>query len=741
LVPPAPAVAIREQLGGLLRQLHRCTLPSGTAGSWLTYLQDRRERTVHRQREKGCPEAWLQTMPGFLDDVAVHGQPPARLGLLHGEMNADHVFVEQEDQQWRVTGLIDFQAAMMGDPEHELAQAGFHCCFGQPAWLRALLRGYGLTDAQLTRDLQRRFMAHFLLFAWYPFQRYIVKPDFAGDVPPGNFDALAARWFDFGLVYKVSPPRESRTFEPSVFYRTEDFKSSSTRPKPGYIRDTLLYAGDEREISIHLFPDIDRLRVWLDDENRQRLAAVGFATEPGKQVAIFVNEADQAKIPDFKPTVYRFDAADFERTPSNEFVSRRPVTAIGFEQFTMPVVLQRWKVQVVSVPDVHECEKRLRQAGIESAMQTNRQSDVTFRRLTTAEEAAGYQVICDTVDWLRAKGIKLWEKPLPRDAYAARQQRGENFGVFEGGELAVVVSLVNGVPEYWRQEVEGRAPSRPPGQTNRPRQSVALQKAAAPIWLCTLATATKFRGRDLGRQAVREALHLLRGRAVYLDCKPGWLVEFYESLGFVVLQQKTLTLDHGPRGPFDAVLMRWMACPESARLRFRPITARDVDNLLLIFGDPVAMQFWPGTRTREEIISQIEKYQQRYRDDGYGLWAVELKETGEFVGRVGLIRQQEGIEVAYALVPKFWKRGLATEAAQACRDWAFEHLDCDRMISLVHTRNLPSCRVAERNGMRVVAEIIHWNLPHHVYAITRAEWEAIPLRGGTPSRAADRRQS
>jgi RimJ/RimL family protein N-acetyltransferase len=150
-----------------------------------------------------------------------------------------------------------------------------------------------------------------------------------------------------------------------------------------------------------------------------------------------------------------------------------------------------------------------------------------------------------------------------------------------------------------------------------------------------------------------------------------------------------------------------------------------MDNLLLIFGDPVAMEFWPGTRTRKEIISQIERYQQRYRDDGYGLWAAELKAMGEFVGRVGLIRQEEGIEVAYALVPRHWHRGYATEAARACRDWAFQKLDCDRVVSLVHTRNLPSCRVAERNGMRVVAEITHWNLPHHVYAITRAEWKEL----------------
>jgi hypothetical protein len=75
------------------------------------------------------------------------------------------------------------------------------------------------------------------------------------------------------VIYKVSPPRENLVFEPSVFYRTAEFRSSSTRSKPGYIQDTLLYAGDERDISLHLFPNIYRVRVWLDEAKRQHKAA------------------------------------------------------------------------------------------------------------------------------------------------------------------------------------------------------------------------------------------------------------------------------------------------------------------------------------------------------------------------------------------------------------------------------------------------------------------------------------
>ena len=61
---------------------------------------------------------------------------------------------------------------------------------------------------------------------------------------------------------------------------------------------------------------------------------------------------------------------------------------------------------------------------IECAMRTNRRSDMAFRPLTAAEEDAGHQIICETVDWLRTKGIDQWRKPLPREVYAARQKRG-----------------------------------------------------------------------------------------------------------------------------------------------------------------------------------------------------------------------------------------------------------------------------------------------------------------------------
>ncbi len=162
---------------------------------------------------------------------------------------------------------------------------------------------------------------------------------------------------------------------------------------------------------------------------------------------------------------------------------------------------------------------------------------LVFRQLSYTEEDRGYQVICDSVDWQKAKRIKLWETPLPRELYAQRHERGENFGLFANGKLAVVTSLIVGVPKYWAKDVED----------------------PEARWLCALATARDFHGRCLGQTAVEKALDYLRetGRTeVYLDCKPGFLEGFYERLGFCALAQQQIPIPNSPGKVWDCVLMR-----------------------------------------------------------------------------------------------------------------------------------------------------------------------------------------
>lgn len=166
--------------------------------------------------------------------------------------------------------------------------------------------------------------------------------------------------------------------------------------------------------------------------------------------------------------------------------------------------------------------------------------ETVFRRLEDEEEDRGYHVICDTVDWLRAKNITLWEGPFPRPKYSERQKAGRNFGLFVAGKIAVVLSLVPGVPRYWVPDVEN------PGAT----------------WLCTMATADAFRGGKFGRRALEEAKSFLAARGeseLYLDCKPGFLEEFYASAGFTPVVTRELPIPHASSTePTRATLMR---CP------------------------------------------------------------------------------------------------------------------------------------------------------------------------------------
>jgi RimJ/RimL family protein N-acetyltransferase len=99
-----------------------------------------------------------------------------------------------------------------------------------------------------------------------------------------------------------------------------------------------------------------------------------------------------------------------------------------------------------------------------------------------------------------------------------------------------------------------------------------------------------------------------------------------------------------------------------------------------------------------------------------------------FIGYCGFFYHPEhgieDIEIGYRLDPDYWNRGLITEAARAVRDQGFRDFKLSRVISLIHPENIPSRRVAEKNGMKVEKEITFRGFPTLVYAITLEEWLA-----------------
>lgn len=151
------------------------------------------------------------------------------------------------------------------------------------------------------------------------------------------------------------------------------------------------------------------------------------------------------------------------------------------------------------------------------------------------------------------------------------------------------------------------------------------------------------------------------------------------------------------------------------RLCLRPLTLDDANDLLVITGDPIAMQYYPAPKTREESDAWLQRSLDCFRNhDGLGLWAIEQRETGTFLGVAGIVPQDvEGTceyEIGYLLQRRHWGRGFATEAASAWLHHGLHERNFSRLVSLIGADNTPSRRVAERLGMRIERTVTMWGL-------------------------------
>jgi [ribosomal protein S5]-alanine N-acetyltransferase len=156
----------------------------------------------------------------------------------------------------------------------------------------------------------------------------------------------------------------------------------------------------------------------------------------------------------------------------------------------------------------------------------------------------------------------------------------------------------------------------------------------------------------------------------------------------------------------------------------RRLTMDDVDDLLDIFSDPEAMRYYPATKDRREAEDWVRSTLESYQKNGFGLWAAILKGSNEFAGQCGLVAQRvdgkDEVEIGYLFLRKFWRRGLATEAARACRDYGFDELGYARLISLIDPANRASRRVAEKVGMSLERQTQKWGKTVYVYSISNA---------------------
>src|SRR4051794_8855524 len=169
-------------------------------------------------------------------------------------------------------------------------------------------------------------------------------------------------------------------------------------------------------------------------------------------------------------------------------------------------------------------------------------------------------------------------------------------------------------------------------------------------------------------------------------------------------------------------------------------TARDREVFAAMNADPEVMEHFPATLSRAESDAFADRVEGGFEAHGFGLWALELRETGDFVGFTGLSvprfharwmdeREQPVVEVGWRLVRSAWGRGLASEAArEACR-FGFEDLGRREIVSFTVVGNLRSQAVMRRLGMTPIAEYDHPllggpPLPSVAFLLTSREFAA-----------------
>ncbi|RMX21014.1 N-acetyltransferase [Legionella jordanis] len=169
---------------------------------------------------------------------------------------------------------------------------------------------------------------------------------------------------------------------------------------------------------------------------------------------------------------------------------------------------------------------------------------------------------------------------------------------------------------------------------------------------------------------------------------------------------------------------------------------QDSDSLAFITmnADARVMEHFPALLSPEETVAMISRIKAHITRYGYGLWAAELRETGEFMGFIGLnvptfqSHFTPCVEIGWRLACAFWGRGLATEGAKAILDYGFEQFNLPEIVSFTSVTNLRSQRVMQKIGLhrcetddfKHPALDAHHRLSEHVlYRLSQHQWQTF----------------
>lgn len=175
------------------------------------------------------------------------------------------------------------------------------------------------------------------------------------------------------------------------------------------------------------------------------------------------------------------------------------------------------------------------------------------------------------------------------------------------------------------------------------------------------------------------------------------------------------------------------------RLIMREWRDSDLPSLYQMVSDPAVMEFFPSVLSETEALDFLKAIQDKMNQNGWGMWACELKSTQEVIGFVGLNIPKDDfyfnpcVEIGWRLRKEFWHQGLAQEAAKEALKFGFTELNLDKIVAFTTVTNLPSQTLMKRLNM--IKNHRHFNHPrlaedhplveHVLYELTKDSWSML----------------
>lgn len=168
---------------------------------------------------------------------------------------------------------------------------------------------------------------------------------------------------------------------------------------------------------------------------------------------------------------------------------------------------------------------------------------------------------------------------------------------------------------------------------------------------------------------------------------------------------------------------------ETERLLLRPFTQDDLDPFAAILADPEVIRgssYSGKPMTRSQAWNWLCMMLGHWYLRGFGIWAVEEKRSGKFIGRIGLqlLEWLDDVELVWMLARSTWGNGYATEGVNAVVRFAFESLDLPEVSAVIKLDNLPSLKLAERVGMTRVRELDREGTAFYEYKLSNPALES-----------------